>query len=125
MWPMIAIYKKDQIIYTIADSGLNAEDAATLVNALRDHTEKNMQAKWYMEMGDFKKEGKNTDGSPDFLFPESNRLKKIALVGDKIWQERFTELLLPFSEAHIKYFGPEDGNMASNWLEQASNSNSN
>ena len=121
---MIAIYKKDQIIYTIADQELDADDRATLVNALKEHLKDTERAAWYMEMGHPKKGVKKSHGKRlDFSFPEEARLKKIALVGDKTWQELFTELLLPFSEAHIKYFGPEDTGPANNWLEQTSNSN--
>ena len=123
---MIAIYKKDQILYTIADQEMDADDGATLVKALNEHLKSNELAAWYMEMEPRKKGVKKSSGERlDISFPEEARLKKIALVGEKTWQERFTESLLPFSEAHIKYFGPEDGNMANNWLEQTSNSNSN
>ncbi|AYN67187.1 STAS/SEC14 domain-containing protein [Muricauda sp. 334s03] len=116
---MIAIYKKDRIIYTIADKELDTDDRATLIKALNEHLKENEQAAWYMEMGlPEKRVWKSSVERLDFSFSEEARFKKIALVGDKIWQERFTESLLPFSEAHIKFFGPEDGDMANNWLER-------
>ena len=54
----------------------------------------------------------------EFKIPKQDHLKKVALVGSIEWQEEFTKNLLPFSEAHIKYFHSEDKELAKSWIEK-------
>lgn len=43
-------------------------------------------------------------------------LKRTALVGSGKRQEQFTETLVSFSEAHIKFYKPEEKNNAKEWI---------
>ncbi|WP_349254650.1 STAS/SEC14 domain-containing protein, partial [Autumnicola edwardsiae] len=42
--------------------------------------------------------------SIELKLPNEERVKKVALVGNTKWKEQFTEVLIPFTRAHIKFF---------------------
>ncbi|WP_341475727.1 MULTISPECIES: STAS/SEC14 domain-containing protein [Christiangramia] len=50
--------------------------------------------------------------------PNEERVKKVALVGNTKWKEQFTEVLIPFTKAHIKFFSPEEKDLAKEWMEK-------
>ena len=44
--------------------------------------------------------------------------EKIAMVGEKKWQEWMTEIMKPFTSAEIKYFSTEERDDARKWIEE-------
>ena len=43
--------------------------------------------------------------------------EKIAMVGDKKWQNWITQFMKPFTNADIKYFNIDQKEDAKNWIE--------
>ena len=54
----------------------------------------------------------------ELKLPNEERVKKVALVGITKWQEQFTEVLIPFTKAHIKFFSLEEKHLAKEWMEK-------
>lgn len=116
---MLAIYKKDNILYSLAENGMDKDDVAMLITAVSEHLEKYKSAAWYIEVSEVKNTRHQTvENEMEFKIPKQDHLKKVALVGSIEWQEEFTKNLLPFSEAHIKYFHSEDKELAKSWIEK-------
>tara|TARA_R110002074_G_scaffold163654_3_gene323130 strand:- start:2374 stop:2724 length:351 start_codon:yes stop_codon:yes gene_type:complete len=116
---MLAIYKKDNILYTLAENGMEKDDIAMLITAVSEHLEKYESTAWYIEVGEAKnRRHRNIENEMEFKNSKQDHLKKVALVGSIEWQEEFTKNLLPFSEAHIKYFHSEDKELAKSWIEK-------
>lgn len=114
---MIATYIKDSTVYMIAQRKLDANDHENLIPMLMDHIESHSQVSWYIEMENF--EGWTASAywkGIELELPDEERLKRVALVGNIEWQELFMEVLMPFSRAHIKFFGPEEKNPAKKWV---------
>ncbi len=116
---MLAIYKKDKILYTLAENSMDQGDVAMLLKAVSEHLEKYKSAAWYIEVSEVKNTRHHIiKNEMQFKIPKQDHLKKVALVGSIEWQEEFTKNLLPFSEAHIKYFHSEDKELAKSWIEK-------
>lgn len=54
----------------------------------------------------------------ELKLPNEERVKKVALVGNTKWKEQFTEVLIPFTRTHIKFFSPEEKDLAKEWMEK-------
>ena len=46
-----------------------------------------------------------------------NKIERIALVGEKRWEEWMAKVCKPFTLAHVKYFDHADMNAAWTWLQ--------
>ena len=111
---MLAIYKKDNILYALAENGMDKDDATMLLTAVSEHLEKYKSAAWYIDVSEVKNTRHQTvENEMEFKIRKQDHLKKVALVGSIEWQEEFTKNLLPFSEAHIK-----DKELAKSWIEK-------
>ena len=47
----------------------------------------------------------------------ANDYEKIAMVGDKKWQNWITQFMKPFTKAEIKYFNLDQKEDAKSWIE--------
>ncbi len=75
----------------------------------------------YWEMEDF--EGWQPKGLLEdlkFDAKHADDYKKIAMVGDKRWEEWMTSLMKPFSSAEIKYFDLSGREQALRWVQEKS-----
>lgn len=54
-----------------------------------------------------------------FATTHCTKIEKIALVGEKTWEEWMAKVCKPFTMAEIKYFDAADIDMAWGWLEEA------
>ena len=116
---MITIYKKEATVYMVAENKLDAKDYENLIPVLTEHITAYQEVFWYIEMQNF--EGWTVSAywkGIELNLPNETHLKRVALVGSVKWQEEFTKNLLPFSEAHIKYFHSEDKELAKSWIEK-------
>jgi len=116
---MIASYKKAHGLYVVALGKLEAKDYPQLLTALEHHLKQHKDVCLYVEMGDFN--GWTTNKKRKDIqinTPNEQHLTKVALVGSEQWQEHFTETLMPFTRAHIKFFGPDEKDLAKNWIEE-------
>ncbi|MGX1023083.1 STAS/SEC14 domain-containing protein [Psychroflexus sp. MBR-150] len=114
---MISIYKKEAIVYMVAENKLDAKDYENLIPVLTEHITAYQEVSWYIEMKNF--EGWTAETyckGIELDLPNGTHLKRVALVGSVKWQEQFTEVLLPFSEAHIKFYKTEEKDDAKEWI---------
>ncbi|WAC01650.1 STAS/SEC14 domain-containing protein [Lacinutrix neustonica] len=117
---MITIYKKEATVYMVAENKLDAKDYENLIPVLTEHITAYQEVSWYIEMKNF--EGWTASAywkGIELNLSNETHLKRVALVGSVKWQEQFTEMLLPFSKAHIKFFNPEEKDNAKKWIENS------
>ncbi|ASO06019.1 SpoIIAA family protein [Arenibacter algicola] len=116
---MVKIFEKEATVYMVAQHKLDAKDYENLTPVLTNHLKVYQEVSWYIEMQNF--EGWTASvhwKGIELDLPNEKHLKRVALVGNVKWQELFTEVLLPFSRAHIKFFKPEDKDCAKEWIEK-------
>ncbi len=114
---MISIFKKQSTVSMVAQNKLDIKDHENLIPILTNHIIAHLEVKWYIEMKNF--EGWATSAywkGIELELPNEVRLKKVVLVGNLKWQEQFTEVLIHFSKAHIKFFKVEEKDDAKKWL---------
>lgn len=116
---MIAIYKNSRSLYAVALGKLEKKDYQQLLTDLEQHLEQHKDVCLYFEMKDLKGWSASAYWKGIQLNPPNERhLTKVALVGSEQWQEQFTEVLVPFTRAHIKFFGPDEKDMAKEWIQE-------
>ena len=116
---MIRIEEKENIVYTVAEKKLNDEDYGKLLPVLHDKVEEYGMIRWYFEMRNFK--GWSLSAMwKDVFFDFRNRknLEKVAMVGDKKWEEQLTKLMEPFSRADIRFFKADEKAEARKWINE-------
>ena len=115
---MISLESKGKTIYTIAEGKLDEEDYKELIPFLERKVDFNNNINWYFEMKNFK------GWSPKAIWEDlrldvecDGQLNKIAMVGNKKWENWVSKLMKPFSYAKIKYFDIEEKRKAQQWIE--------
>ncbi len=119
---MMTIYKNECKVYMVAQNRLDATDYDNLISQLKDHIQEHNKVYWYIEMENF--EGWTASAywkGIELKLPNEERLKRVALVGNAKWHEQFTEVLIHFTRAHIKFFGPDEKKLAKEWIEKENN----
>ncbi|MGB7843739.1 MAG: STAS/SEC14 domain-containing protein [Salinimicrobium sp.] len=114
---MIKIEEKENIIYSIAKKELHDEDYGRLVPLLKEKVKKFGMIRWYFEMQNF--EGWSLSAMwQDLKFDVkyAENIEKVAMVGDKTWEEKITRLMKPFTSAEIKFFNLEEKEQAKAWI---------
>ncbi|MGB7786151.1 MAG: STAS/SEC14 domain-containing protein [Salinimicrobium sp.] len=114
---MIQIQEKENVVYTIADKELKDEDYERLVPLLKEKVQKYGMIRWYFEMQNF--EGWSLSAMwQDLKFDVkyAENIEKVAMVGDKNWEEKLTQLMKPFTSADIKFFPLEEKEQAKSWI---------
>lgn len=110
---------QDNIIATKAIDKLTKSDYAMLLPVLVNRLQTYKKIRWYFEMENFT--GWELEAfwqDVKFDIQHADDFEKIAMVGEKKWQERMTDLMKPFSEAEIKFFELEDRKIAFEWIKQ-------
>jgi len=116
---MIATYKMARGLYAVALGKLEAKDYKQLLTALDSHLKQHADVGLYFEMKDFKESASGMHPKDIVLNTTDERyLTKVALVGSEQWQEQFTEALMPFTRAHIKFYGPDEKDLAKEWIQE-------
>ena len=108
---------KDDVIATSAEDKLTTEDYKKILPRIKELLESHDKLSWYFEMKDF--EGWEPAAiwkDLKFDVEHLNDFKKIAMVGDKKWQEIMTELVKPFTESDVEFFDFKDREKAMNWV---------
>src|SRR6478672_1555723 len=102
---MITIQTDGNIIYTIARQELTNEDYNILIPALERLAEGSKSIRWYFEMQDFKGwELQAFWKDVKFDLKHRNDFEKVAMIGEKRWEQWLAEVLKPFTKATVKYF---------------------
>jgi hypothetical protein len=107
------------IVYTISSGTLEKKDYDTLLPLVEQKIKEFGKIRLYFEMSNF------TGWKPDAFLRDLNfdikhvkDFDKIAMVGDKKWQEMITGLMKPFTPAAIRFFPLTEKERAKEWVEQ-------
>lgn len=117
---MIRIEEKGNIVYSVAEKELTNEDYEKLIPLLQEKIKKYSMIRWYFEMNDFK--GWSLSAAwKDLKFDARNEknLEKIAMVGDKDWEEKLAKLMKPFTGADVKFFPLVEKDEAKSWISKS------
>ena len=107
------------LIATRATVNLTEADYDKILPLLNNIVEKHQKIRWYFEMEDF--EGwKPKAFWEDLKFDvqHANDFEKVAMVGDKKWEEWMTGLMKPFTSAEVKFFEINHRTKAQKWIEK-------
>ncbi|MDQ7917223.1 STAS/SEC14 domain-containing protein [Mesonia sp. MT50] len=110
--------KEKNIVVTKASGKLRKEDIEKIHPLIHAILDKGMKVRWYFEMDNFT--GWDLPGLWEDLKMDTAHAKdyeKIAMVGDKKWQEWITQFMKPFTNAKIKYFNIDQKEDAKSWIE--------
>ena len=94
------------------------EDHKALVPCIEDVLEREGAVKLFAELEDF--HGWNWHAAWDelrFSARHYRDIKRIAMVGDRKWEERLAGLFKPFTRAEVRYFDKSRTNAAWFWLQ--------
>ncbi|MFV8838507.1 STAS/SEC14 domain-containing protein [Salinimicrobium soli] len=114
---MVRIEEHENILYTIAEEKLEDEDYNRIIPLLEAKIKTYGLVRWYFEMKNFKGWSLSAlwkDLKVDFK--NRNKYEKVAMVGDKEWEEKLTDLMKPFTDADVKYFPLSEAEKARNWI---------
>ncbi len=118
---MLTIERSDSDIFVIRASGkLSKSDYETFVPAFERVTAEHGPIRILIELEDF--EGWELPALwEDLKFDMSHQddIGRLALVGDRTWQEWGTRLSKPFFRAEMRFFRPEQRAEARSWLAQS------
>ncbi|WP_047420379.1 STAS/SEC14 domain-containing protein [Cellulophaga sp. Hel_I_12] len=109
----------DNVIASKAYGKLRKEDIEKIHPLIHAILDKGMKVRWYFEMDNFT--GWDLPGLWEDLKMDTAHAKdyeKIAMVGDKKWQEWITQFMKPFTNAEIRYFDLADNKKAKEWIEK-------
>ncbi len=121
---MTSIQTDQNVIYTIAEGKLDDADYERIIPILREKVRNYGKIRWYFEMRDF--EGWSLSAAwKDLKFDLENRknLERIAMVGNKEWENALTQLMKPFTDAAIKFFETEEREEAKHWIREITDEN--
>ena len=110
--------KEKNIVATKASGKLRNEDIEKIHPLIHAILDKGMKVRWYFEMENFT--GWDLPGLWEDLKMDTAHAtdyEKIAMVGDKKWQNWITQFMKPFTNADIKYFNLDQKEEAKSWIE--------
>lgn len=107
------------IIYTTSTGKLDRRDYEKLIPLAEAKIARHGKVRWYFEMQDF--HGWNLDTfvkDLKFDFKHAHHFEKVAMVGDRKWEEWMAKLMKAFISADIRYFKVSDKQLADHWIQQ-------
>ncbi|MGN6566985.1 MAG: STAS/SEC14 domain-containing protein [Flavipsychrobacter sp.] len=114
---MITLNIEGNIVYTVAVEKLTKEDYDALIPRVEELIASKQKIRWYFEMQDFQGwEPQAFMKDLKFDVKHLNQLEKVAMVGNKDWQEWLTKLMKPFTSAEIKFFDLAEKKEAKKWI---------
>lgn len=116
---MIAIENTEEnIIYTRASGKLTKEDYDKLLPVLHQKEKEYEKIRWYFEMKNFEGwEPKAAWEDLKFDFKNAASMEKVAMVGEKEWEEKLSLLMKPFTSAKVEYFDLSQKVQAKQWIQ--------
>ena len=105
------------IIATKAIGKLREEDMERVHALIHSIIDSGQKVRWYFEMERFT--GWDAEGLWEDLkidLKHVNDYERIAMVGEKKWQDWMTQLMKPFTSAEIKYFDLTERETAIAWM---------
>ncbi|MGN6801685.1 MAG: STAS/SEC14 domain-containing protein [Ginsengibacter sp.] len=116
---MITIETNKNILFTKVENKITEADFEKLKVAFEKMFGKFGKVRWYYEMENFVGwEIKTFFEDSAWSLSHRNDIEKIAMLGEKKWQEIMTELMKPFTSAEIRYFPHVQKSEAEKWIEE-------
>ncbi|EMR01526.1 SpoIIAA family protein [Cesiribacter andamanensis] len=109
--------KTGNLIKTFVSDKLTQEDYDQLIPVLEETLENWKNVRWYFEMQDFK--GWSMGGAfmdMSLGVRHTTDLSKLAMVGEKRWQESLSHLMKPFTTAEVRFYPLEEREKALEWI---------
>lgn len=116
---MISVQQEsnENIVYAVASETLTQQDYDRLLPKVEETLHHHDKIRLYFEMKDF---SGWTPGAAwqdvKFDFGHASDFEKIAMVGNKSWENWLTQLMKPFTSAEVRYFEPEQKETAKTWI---------
>lgn len=109
--------KTGNLIKVVASDTLTQEDYDQMLPILEKTLEEWKNLRLYFEMQNFTGwTVKAAYQDLKFDVKHATDFSKVAIVGEKKWQEAFSSLMKPFTPADIQYFNLEERDQALQWL---------
>lgn len=99
---------------------LDADNYKAIIPILEEHISRHGKISLLWEMRDFG--GWTTDGllsDTKFDVKHRNDFSRIAMVGEKKWQDWMTSLMKPFTSAKVRYFESDERDAALAWAKES------
>ena len=94
-------------------------DYKKLLPLLKNALDKHSKIRWYFEMVDFEGwELKAFWEDVKFDTKHANDFDKVAMVGEKKWEEKMSDLMGFFSSGEVKYFDISEKETAFKWIKK-------
>ncbi|MCX2743217.1 STAS/SEC14 domain-containing protein [Mangrovivirga sp. M17] len=117
---MIDIKAEEHNIYMVASEKLDDKDYDRMLPLVKQKIEEYGQISWYFRMKNFKGWAPHAFWRDiKFDFENADKLNKVAVVGEKKWQELMADALKPFTSADVKYFDEENAAKAKEWIDNS------
>ena len=118
---MLKILEQTQgnLLATKIRGKLTSKDYEKISPMLESKAGKEKEIRWYFEMEDF--HGWDLGGLWEDIKVDArhfNDFQKIAMIGDKRWEDVMTKFMDFFTPAEVKYFDLQERNRAMQWIRQ-------
>ena len=116
---MITIETDKNTLFTKVENKITEADFEKLKVTFEKLLGKFGKVRWYYEMKNLHGwEVKTFFKDSAWSLSHRNDIEKIAMLGEKKWQEWMTELMKPFTSAEVRYFMVTEKNEAGKWIEE-------
>ena len=110
-------FTQDNVLATRAVGTVTEEDYEKIKPVIRNITERGEKIRWYYEL-------QNDEAwEPGAVWEDlkvdlkhTSDYEKVAVVGEKKWQEAITKAYSPFTKAEVQYFSLADKEQAQEWI---------
>jgi hypothetical protein len=114
---MITIATDANILYTIVSEEITKDDFSQIESNVDRLFHNFTKVSWYYEMRNFEGwEFKTFFHASKYTLKHNDLFQKIAMVGEKKWQEWMTDLMKPFASAQVHFFESDDKEEAKKWI---------
>lgn len=116
---IILEFTKNNVIATKAQENLTEADIQKIHPLIHNIVNRGQKVRWYFEMENFSGWKFNAfwkDLKMDMSHADD--YEKIAMVGEKKWQDWITQFMKPFTNAEVRYFDSEQKEKAKKWINQ-------
>lgn len=114
---MLEIRPKADLVEIQASGRLTGDDYERFVPELERLASERGPLRLYIELNDFRGwDAKGLWKDLEFDVKHQDDMQRIAIVGDKAWEEWGTKLSKPFFKADMRYFTPDEAEAARQWV---------
>ncbi|MBY5957237.1 STAS/SEC14 domain-containing protein [Membranicola marinus] len=116
---MVHIDTKENIIYLTVQQKLTNNDFDQIEQVVDSTIESFGKIRLYYEMKNYK--GWTFQAFWRDLYMDlkyRNKVEKIAMIGEKIWEKWLSDAIKPFSGATVRFFAHPQKDQAKSWLER-------